>query len=243
MTDPTPTRTREQELADTFVALADTLVEDYDVVELLDRLVASCVELLGVAAAGLLLGDQNGHLAVAASSSEEARLIEIFQLQNDEGPCLECFRSGTAVSGASLAAQTERWPLFAPAAVNAGFSSVTAVPMRLRRQTIGALNLFSESEGVVGDDDQRLAQALADVATIGILQQRSVHQSNLLADQLQHALNSRVVIEQAKGVLAERSAVDIETAFDGLRRHARAGHRKITDVAFDIVHNGLELDL
>jgi GAF domain-containing protein len=236
----TPGQRREQELADTFVTLADTLVEDYDVVELLDHLVASCVELLGVAAAGLLLDDQHGHLAVAASSSEEVRLVEIFQLQNDEGPCLDCVRSGAVVSADDLATQVDRWPLFAPAAVEAGFRSVTALPMRLRRETIGALNLFSRAVEAVSSDDQRLAQALADVATIGILQQRSVHQSNQLADQLQHALNSRVVIEQAKGVLAERSEVDLEMAFEMLRRHARANHRKVTDVAYDVVHHGLE---
>src|SRR6185437_4605128 len=169
--------TREQLLAETFVRLADTLVEDYDVVDLLDELVAACLKLLDVSAAGLLLDDQMGSLAVVASSSEETRLLEVFQLQSHEGPCLECQRTGIVVASGHLGEQADRWPLFAPAAVLAGFQSVAAVPMRLRSQSIGALNLFDTSTQPVSEDDQHLAQALADVATIGILQQRSIHQA------------------------------------------------------------------
>ena len=230
-------RYREQELARTFVMLADSLVEDYDVVDLLDRLVEACVHLLGVTAAGLLLNDQHGGLAVVASSSEETRLLEIFQLQNDQGPCLECVRTGTAVVSGDLEADRLRWPLFASFAVEAGFRSVAALPMRLREQTIGGLNLFDDRAVPVPPDDQRLAQALADVATIGILQQRSAQRSTMLAEHLQRALNSRIVIEQAKGVLAERNGMSMEAAFDSLRTYARDQNLKLTDLAVAIVHH------
>jgi GAF domain-containing protein len=237
--DQTMENTREQLLADTFVALADTLVDDYDIVELLDQLVHACVSLLDVAAAGLLLDDQKGNLAVVASSSEETRLLEVFQLQNDEGPCLDCVRGGASVVTGDLREETLRWPLFVPAAVAAGFLSVTAVPLRLRDQIIGGLNLFDDSARSVTAADQRLAQALADVATIGILHRRSAHRSTVVAEQLQHALNSRIVIEQAKGVLAERSNMTMERAFEVLRRHARNHNVKLTDVALAVVRGEL----
>ncbi|MDX6226290.1 MAG: hypothetical protein QOE64_2666 [Frankiales bacterium] len=235
-------QTRAGALAAVFVSLADTLVDDYDVVDLLDQLVRACVDLLGVTAAGLLLDDQHGHLRVVASSGEAPHLLEVFQLQNDEGPCLDCVRSGVEVITGDLATQSERWPLFAPAAIEAGFRSVVAVPMRLRNETIGGLNLFDAWPNVLGAEDRRLAQALADVATIGILQQRSTHRSTMLVEQLQHALNSRVVIEQAKGVLAERNDLEMGAAFDLLRGHARANNAKLTDVANSIVRGELTLD-
>jgi GAF domain-containing protein len=232
---------REKTLAETFVLLADTLVDDYDIVDLLDQLVASCVNLLGVTAAGLLLDDQRGNLAVVASSDESTRLLEIFQLQTNEGPCLDCVRSGTAVSSDDLQDDRERWPRFVPAAVDAGFRSVVAVPLRLREQTIGGLNLFHARPEPIPGDDRRLAQALADVATIGILQRRSSHRTVAMAEQLQHALNSRVAIEQAKGVLAERGTIGMDKAFDVLRRYARTHNLKLTDVALAVVRGELDI--
>jgi GAF domain-containing protein len=234
------TRGREQPLADAFVLLADTLVDDFDIVDLLDRLVATCVSLLGITAAGLLLDDQKGNLAVVASSSEQTRLLEVFQLQNNEGPCLECIRTGKVVASGNLESLSDRWPRFAPAAVAVGFRSVAALPLRLRNQTIGGLNLFDESAEAVTSDDQRLAQALADVATIGILQQRSVHRSTIVAEQLQHALNSRVAIEQAKGVLAERNQIEMDAAFGALRQYSRNHNIKLTEVAHAVVRGDLE---
>jgi GAF domain-containing protein len=246
MTDPAQpetsrksVQTREQTLADTFVRLADTLVDDYDVVELLDQLIEACVDLLGVSAAGLLLDNQRGNLAVVASSSEETRLLEIFQLQANEGPCLDCVRGGAPVTVGDLRAETARWPRFVPASLAVGFRSVAAVPLRLRAQTIGGLNLFRKTAEAVTETDRRLAQAFADVATIGILHQRSAHRSALVAEQLQQALNSRVVIEQAKGVLAERDSLEMGAAFQLLRRHARDHNLKLTDVAYAVVRGEL----
>ncbi len=239
--DPHPsTPTREQLLAATFVQLADTLVDDYDVVDLLDVLVNACADLLKVSAVGLLLNDGKGNLAVVASSSEELRLLEVCQLQSDEGPCLDCVRSGAVVNSYDLEADRARWPVFAEAAIQAGFRSVVAVPMRLRDQTIGGLNLFHVAIGNMKADDQRLAQAMADIATIGILQQRTTHRSSLLAEQLQNALNSRILVEQAKGVLAERNHVDMDTAFRALRRYARDHNQKLADVARAVVRGGPE---
>jgi len=226
---------REQAVSRTFVVLADTLVADYDVVELLDQLVQASITLLGVTAAGLLLDDQTGHLALVASSSEESRLLEIFQLQNNEGPCLDCVRTRAAVTSADLEADRERWPIFVPEALAAGIRSVTAVPLRLRDETIGGLNMFSDAAAMMSAEDRDLAQALADVATIGILQQRSAHRTSVLAEQLQHALSSRVVIEQAKGVLAERDQVSMDVAFAALRKHARDHNLKLGEVALAVV--------
>jgi len=237
---PVTGRDREQLLAETFVLLADTLVDDYDVVDLLDQLVAACVNLIGVTAAGLLLDDQRGHLAVVASSNEETRLLDVLQLQSNEGPCLDCVRVGTVVSTDDLDTERARWPVFVPAALAAGFRSVVALPLRLREQTIGGLNMFHSGTDPVAPDDRRLAQAFADVATIGILQRRSLHRSTMLAEQLQYALNSRIVIEQAKGVLAERNGLDMETAFNALRRYARNHNRKLSELALDVVRGRID---
>lgn len=225
----------DSRLAETFVALADTLVADFDVFDLLDRLVAASVGLLGASAAGLLLDDQRGNLALVASSDDDARLLEVLQLETDEGPCLESVREGTAVVSDDLEMDRARWATFAPAALAAGYRSVVAVPLRLRDETIGGLNLFCTEPSAISEGNRRLAQALADVATIGILQQRSAHRNTVLAEQLQHALNSRVVIEQAKGIIAERSGVDMATAYTRLRQHARSHNLKLSDVARGVV--------
>jgi ANTAR domain/GAF domain len=218
-------------LSDTFVGLADTMVDDFDVIDFLHILTDRSVRLLSVSAAGVLLADPRGALRVAAASSEEAGLIELFQIQNDQGPCLDCFRTGQPVTAADLAGLGQRWPRFAAAATQAGFGAVDALPMRLRDQVIGALNLFSERTGPLGPADLRIGQALADVATIGLLQERNVRRAETLAEQLQVALNSRVTIEQAKGKLAERTGLDMDQAFTLLRQHARSTNQRLTDVA------------
>jgi transcriptional regulator with GAF, ATPase, and Fis domain len=236
------TKTVEQyaQLAERLVSLADTLVDDYDVVELLNLLVTTSVELVDVTAAGLLLMDSAGRLHPVAASNEDARLLELFQLQNEEGPCLECVRTGAVVNVPDLYQTRDRWPRFAPAALERGFHSVHAVPLRLRDATIGGLNLFSSGQQALCDADHRVVQALADVATIGILQQRSITLSGLLAEQLQSALNSRVVIEQAKGVLAESGNLAMGEAFDCLRAYARATNQRLSRVAQQLVSRQIE---
>ena len=233
---------RERALADTFVRLADTLVADYDVLDLLDQLMTASIELIGVTAAGLLLDDQHGTLQLVASSSEETRMLEIFQLQINEGPCLDCVRAGQAVTSQDIEVEGDRWPLFAPRAVELGFRSVAALPLRLREDIVGGLNLFQAGDAGIDDDQQRLGQAFADVATIGILQRRTLHRNALLAEQLQHALTSRVVIEQAKGMVAERHQVSMGAAFDTLRRYARDHNMKLTDTATAVVMGEIDPD-
>jgi GAF domain-containing protein len=224
-----------RQLTRTFVDLADTLVDEFDVIELLHVLTSRCVDLLGVDAAGVMLADSHGRLRLAASSSEAARLLELIELQNDEGPCLDAFRTGRQVSYVDDGPTPAPWPLFASHARAGGFLSVHAVPLRLRRQIIGALNLFGQSPVQLPPEDVRVAQAFADIATIAILQERLVKEREVLAAQLQTALDSRVVIEQAKGVLAERLGFDMDTAFSTLRDAARRANRRLSDVARDVV--------
>lgn len=226
---------RAASLAEAFVVLADTLVDDYDVIELLHRLATYCVRLLSVDAAGLLLSDQRGNLRVVSSSTEQVRLVELFQVEADEGPCLECFRTGKPVAVPDLRAAVARWPRFAVRADEEGFRSVHALPLRLRTEVVGALNLFRTDPGLLPPGDVRIGQALADVATISILQERAVHRRDVLAEQLQAALNSRVIIEQAKGVLAERGDIDMGAAFAALRDYARRNNRLLSDVARAVV--------
>ncbi len=231
---------REQALSELFVVLADGLVADYDVVDLLDQLVAACVGILGLAGAGLLLVD-HGSLAVVAASNKDARQLEAFEVKIDDGPCLDSFRTGAAVTSNDLRADRARWPFFAPVALAAGFESVTAVPLRLREETIGSLGMFPRGSDLITAADQRLAQAFADVATIGVLQRRSAEHSAMLTDQLQHAVDSRLVIEQAKGVLAERHTVSLDAAFDALRRYARSHNAKLTHIASAVLGGDLHL--
>src|SRR6202044_954176 len=218
-------------LSETFVELTDTLVAGFDVIDFLHVLTNRSVQLLNVSAAGLLLADPRGELRVLAASSEAARLLELFQLQNDQGPCLDCFRAGQPVTSGDLAAEAARWPRFAPAARDAGFAAVQALPMRLRTQVIGALNLFRAVPGALAPADVRVGQALADVATISLLHERSMRHSDTLNEQLQTALNSRVIIEQAKGKLAERLGVDVDQAFAILREQARNRNQRLSDLA------------
>jgi transcriptional regulator with GAF, ATPase, and Fis domain len=222
-------------LAGTFVDLSDTLVADFDVVDFLHLLADRSVALLAASAAGVVLADQRGELRVAAASNQEAGLMELFQIQNDQGPCLDSFRTGQPVTAADLTGPGQRWPRFAAAAAQAGFRAVEALPMRLRDEVVGALNLFRARPGPLSAADLRVGQALADVATIGLLQERNVRRSEVLAEQLQAALNSRVVIEQAKGKLAERLGLDMDQAFALLREYAHHSHQRLTDVARNFV--------
>ena len=234
---------REQLVSRAFIELADTLVDDYDMVELLDRLVDCCADLLAADAAGIVLGDARGNLRVVASSSDDAGLMELLQLQNDQGPCMECYRTGMPVSVPDLNT-SGRWPRFVAAVrERAPFKSVHALPLRLRSEAIGALNLFHSTAGPLPAADLALGQALADIATIGILQERTIRRSEVVNEQLQTALNNRTVIEQAKGVVAERAGLAMDAAFERLRRYARSNNRKISDVARGLVERELDADL
>jgi transcriptional regulator with GAF, ATPase, and Fis domain len=227
---------KEALLVRTLVELADNLVDDFDVVELLSLLAGRCVEVLGVSAAGVMLASPEGDLRVVASSSEAMRVLELFELQADEGPCLDCYRSGEAVLlDEDLAAAEGRWPRFSGVAAQAGFRSAHALPMRLRGSVIGALNLFAPHEGALCAEDVAAGQALADVATIAIVQQRMASESRVLIEQLNTALTSRVVIEQAKGVLAERVGLTMESAFEAMRRYARDHNLHLAAVARGVI--------
>lgn len=222
-------------LAAVFVEVADTLVDDFDVVEFLETLTRHTATISAASSAGLLLADPHGQLQYMASSEESVRLLELFQLQYHEGPCLDAYRTGTAVVNSDLQQATERWPLFAPQAVEAGFQSVHAFPLRHRQKVIGALNLFGTDTGRLEPSDVRIIQCLADIATIGVLQERTIRSAEVLAEQLQSALNSRITIEQAKGVLARTHGVGVDAAFALMRDYARRHQLRLGDVARAVV--------
>jgi len=232
---------RAVRVAQSFVALADTLVDDFDVVDLLDRLVGECVGLLDVSAAGILLLNGQQSLDVMASSDDASRLMEVFQLGTRAGPSIDVIASGEAIFAADRAVIEARWPSFARAFSGAGYAAVSTIPMRLRDDTIGALNLFFASSPQLSAFDRRLAQAMADVATIGILQHRAVDHVAELAGQLQFALNSRISVEQAKGMVAEYGGVEMGEAFEAIRAFSRRHRLKIGEVAGSLVARELVL--
>jgi transcriptional regulator with GAF, ATPase, and Fis domain len=217
------------------VEFADTLVEEFDLIEFLQMVTARASELVGSAAAGLLLADAHGQLHFMAASDERTELLELFQVQAQEGPCLDCYRQGAPVVNADLRDASDRWPQFAPRAVAAGFRSVHAFPMRLRQEVIGALNMFGTDVGRMEPGDVRTVQALADVATIGLLQERAVRQGEVLTGQLQGALNSRIIIEQAKGAVAQMRSCTVDEAFTLLRSYCRTHNLRLSDVAQAVV--------
>jgi transcriptional regulator with GAF, ATPase, and Fis domain len=226
-----------ERLAEVFVEVADTLVDEFDLIEFLQMVTGHTSRLVPAEAAGLLLADDRGRLQLMAASDDRARMVELFQVQAVEGPCQDCFREGRPVVNADLASAGDRWPRFAPRAVEAGFLSVHAFPLRLRRQVIGALNLFGTHLGEMEPADARVVQALADVATIGLLQERAIAQGELLSEQLQSALDSRVVIEQAKGALAQIHDCSPQEAFELLRSWSRRHQRKLGEVAAGVLGN------
>jgi GAF domain-containing protein len=223
--------TREADVVRSLVEMADTLVEDYDVVDLLTGLTGRCVSLLGVSAAGVMLVSPAGKLGLVASSSEAMRLLELFELQAQEGPCLDAFRTGQPVGHESLDAGSNSWPSFSAAAVEAGFKSAIALPLRLRDVTLGALNLLSASRSPVQEADVIVARAFADLAALSIIQHRVTIEAQRLNEQLSAALTSRVVIEQAKGVISERAGIGLAEAFSRLRTYARDHNLRLTEVA------------
>lgn len=226
-----------ERISEMFVEFADTLVEEFDLIDFLQMVTTRASEAVGSAAAGLLLADPQGQLQFMAASDERTEWLELFQVQSHEGPCQDCFREGRPVVNADLRDAADRWPHFAPRAVSAGFRSVHAFPMRLRQQVIGALNMFGTDVGRMDPDDVRTVQALADIATIGLLQERAVRRGEVLSEQLQGALNSRVVIEQAKGAIAQMRSCTVDEAFTILRSYCRSHHLLLSVVAHEVVTN------
>lgn len=232
---------REHQISSAFVELVNQLVGDFDVIEMLTVLASRTVEMLDAQAAGILLADDHEHLRVMAASSEEIRLLEVFQVQNEQGPCLECYSTGEVVEASDLTTD-ERWPQFAAVSVDAGFLAVCAIPLRLGDRVLGGMGLFMDHPTQIDRDQVDLARALADVASIAIVQGEVARQSELVQGQLQRALESRVVIEQAKGMIAQRAKVDMDTAFSALRGYARSNGLQLTEVARGLTHGSLDVD-
>jgi GAF domain-containing protein len=232
----------EDTFADVFGDIAEALLEDdLDLIDVLDQLLTACLSVLEIDAAAVIIDDQKGNLIPVASSSEEAGLLELFQLHMNQGPCLDAMRENVIITSDDLAGDRHRWPAFCDAAVEAGFRAVMAVPMRLDGRTIGGLNMFSKETGRLSDARPRMGRALGNLATLAIFHQQSARRNAQLADQLQHALNSRVVIEQAKGVIAERFSVSMAASFDRIRRYARDHNRKLGDVATAVIKGEVTL--
>jgi len=228
--------TREQRVTEIFVEVSDSLIDDFDLIDFLQQLSVRCMELINVAAVGILLADQHDNLQTMAASDEHTRLLELFATQHDQGPCVECYKSGQARTNINLTdpTVTTRWPQFAPRAAETGFVAANALPLRLRGRVIGTLALFQTDPGPLSDQDIILAQALADIATIALLQQRTAANSEVERAQLQHALTSRIVLEQVKGILAERWHVTVDEAFAAFRSYARAHHHQLGQLAREI---------
>ena len=230
---------REDDIVASFVSMAGSLAQGHDVNELLTQLAGDCARLIDVSAVGLLLADSRGALHVVAASSERVADLEAFQAQRAQGPCHTCYLEGQPVNVPDLAAVAARWPEFAAVAAKVGVASVHAVPMRLRDATVGALNLFGNTPGALNEADLRLAQALADVATIALLQDRAAADTNVVNEQLQHALDSRVVLEQAKGVLSYSGDLDMPAAYAALRTYARDHNIKLTELSRALVNRAV----
>jgi GAF domain-containing protein len=226
-----------ENVSQVFVEVADTLVGDFDLVEFLQMVTTHTSELAAARAAGLLLAGPRQRLQLMAASDERAEMLELFQVQAKEGPCQDCYRTGVPVVNVDLSTASDKWPLFAPRAVAAGYRSVHAFPLRLRDQVIGALNLFGAEVGDIAPGDVRVIQALADVATIGLLQARALRDSEMLTEQLQSALNTRIVIEQAKGMLAQIHGCTPDQAFDLLRTYCRRRSARLSEVALSVVED------
>ncbi|MFM9877955.1 MAG: ANTAR domain-containing protein [Rhodoglobus sp.] len=237
------TAARERRISAAFVAVADTLTTDFDMVDLLHTLVDECTTILDTSAGGLMLLDSNGQLQLMTSTSEGADFVEVMQLNASAGPCIESFSTGTAVSVADIRTVGEKWPDFQRAAIESGFKSAHATPMKLRGRVIGTMNLFSTKRGGLSERDAAVAQALTDVATIGILQERIVREVNTMADQLHRALDSRVLVERAKGMIAQSQSLDMDAAFAVIRAHARANGLTIREVAEGVCDRSIDMAL
>ncbi|WP_239092086.1 GAF and ANTAR domain-containing protein [Streptomyces sp. SID14478] len=235
---------REQQLSKVFLEVADTLVADFDILEFLQQFTTHCTQLLNVEAAGILLADEQGYLQLLAASDEHSRLLEVFASQHAQGPCVDTFHTGQPLLHVKVADPEviNVWPQFAAAATALGFTTTHAIPLQLRESVIGALGLFQKDPDPLSNEDILLAKALAGMATISILQQRTLAHSEVERSQLQYALTSRIILEQVKGILAERWQVSVDDAFTALRAYARAHHHRLTQLALNITQGTFDTD-
>ena len=241
MSDPANPVPREAAIVEAFVHLSDTLVDDFDVIEFLHYLTERCVAFSAVDEAAVMLASPTGNLQAVAASTERSRLLELFELQNVEGPCLDSLRAGEVVHSEDLNADLDRWPTFARHAVEVGYRAVHSIPLKLRERVIGALNLLRVEPGPIEPADAKLLRALADIATVGVLQERTISAASTNVSGLELALTSRIRIEQAKGILAERHRLSVDEAFALLRSHARRNRVRLTDVAIGVVNRTVDI--
>jgi GAF domain-containing protein len=234
--------TREERINDAFVRVAGTLVDNYDVLDLLSTLMNTCTDLLGVQAGGILIADGAGELELVASTSEEAEIVEIMIVAAGAGPCVDCFNTGASVSVADIETDTGQWPRFRRSALEQGFRAAHATPLRLHGEVIGAMNLLSTGAGALSARDSQLAQALADVATVGILHERSFREPGIVAAQLHFALDTRILVEQAKGVLAQVRSCTMTEAFNALRSYAREHDTTLRAAAEGVVNRTISAE-
>jgi len=232
---------REKDLLDVFVLLADSLRTGHDIIDTMDILVQSSTTFTSAVEAGLMLADAGGTLHVVASTSERVAEVEEAQLGLHEGPCLVSFRTALPVEVPDIAASRSRWPDFAAVAESRGFLAAHAVPLRHRTTTLGGINLFGDRLGALSDRDATLVEAMAQMATISVIQHQIAAKQATVNDQLQNALESRMLIEQAKGVLSQLHTVQVDDAFRMMRTYARSTGTKLRDVAENVVRRRLEL--
>lgn len=232
----------DRQLGQAVGEITDALVQDFDVVDVATQVVTSCAELVGADNVGLLVADAAGQLRLLAATSEEAHVIESFQVEGGDGPCLEAFTTGELVSAGSPGEIAGRWPHFARIAQREGIGAVFAAPLTMRGRPIGSLNVFSEAPGELDADARRKVELLAGLATVALTQAERVRDHATTVQQLQTALTSRVAIEQAKGVLIAATGVDVDEAFARLRAYARANRRRLSEVALDVVERRLDAE-
>jgi GAF domain-containing protein len=232
----TVTDTREARVAKAFIRTTSALMTPYDIVELLSTLMATCTDIFGLEAGGILIADVVGDLELVASTSEEASIVETMVIGAGAGPCIDAYVRGEIVTVADIAVDAEEWPQFRSTALAQGFRSVHAVPMRIRGEVVGVMALLGTHAGRLPADDLEAAQSLADIATLGIIHERSFRQPHAITEQLHLALDTRILIEQAKGVLAQSGGLTMDAAFDALRQYARQNELTLREVADRVVN-------
>ncbi|MGW7412317.1 GAF and ANTAR domain-containing protein [Streptomyces sp. NPDC054863] len=232
---------REQHIAKAFVSLADSFAEDVDPTVLLDRLAAHCVALTSTDAAGIMMIDARGSLRTMAVSDSRAALLELFQMQSGQGPCIDAWHEQHRLDVPDLATQESRWPDFVPLARELGFRGAYALPMKVNGQGVGALNLLREDPGTLTDTELALAQALADVACVAVVRwQADPARPHDVLTQVQAAVSVKATIETAKGLLAAAGGIGVQEADAALHRYSRLHGMSPSDAAQQLVRRTLD---